>query len=81
MKLRFALMTLLLSVLVLSACGAQGAPVPADPVEAVKAIADKQAEIKTQHLDLIAGPRAETRRPLVDDDPTRWPCSRTSRPT
>jgi hypothetical protein len=52
MKLRFALMTLLLSVLVLSACGTPGAPVPADPVEAVKAIADKQAEIKTQHLDL-----------------------------
>lgn len=51
MKLRFALMTLLLA-LVLSACGAQGAPVPADPVEAVKAIADKQVEIKTQHLDL-----------------------------
>ena len=52
MKLRFALMTLLLSVLVLSACGTPGAPVPADPVEAVKAIADKQAEIKTQHLDM-----------------------------
>lgn len=52
MKLRFALMTLLLSVLVLSACGTPGAPVPADPVEAVKAIADKQAEIKTQHLDV-----------------------------
>lgn len=52
MKSRFALMTLLLSVLVLSACGAPGAPVPADPLEAVKAIADKQAEIKTQHLDL-----------------------------
>jgi hypothetical protein len=52
MKLRFALMTLLLSVLVLSACGTPGAAVPADPVEAVKAIADKQAEIKTQHLDL-----------------------------
>lgn len=51
MKLRFALITLL-SVLVLSACGAQGAAVPADPLEAVKAIADKQAEIKTQHLDL-----------------------------
>ncbi|MBI5563880.1 MAG: hypothetical protein HY870_03220 [Chloroflexi bacterium] len=51
MKLRFALMTLLFA-LVLSACGAQGAPVPADPVEAVKVIADKQAEIKTQHLDV-----------------------------
>jgi hypothetical protein len=52
MKFRFALMTLLLSVLVLSACGSQGAAVPANAVEAVKAIADKQAEIKTQHLDL-----------------------------
>ena len=51
MKFRFALL-LLLSALVLSACGAQGAPVPADPVEAVKLIADKQAEIKTQHLDV-----------------------------
>jgi hypothetical protein len=51
MKLRFAMMTLLLA-LVLSACGAQGAPIPADPVEAVKLIADKQAEIKTQHLDV-----------------------------
>ncbi len=51
MKFRFALL-LLLSALVLSACGAQGAPVPADPVEAVKVIADKQAEIKTQHLDV-----------------------------
>ncbi len=51
MKFRFALL-LLLSALVLSACGAQGAPVPADPVEAVKLIADKQADIKTQHLDV-----------------------------
>ncbi len=51
MKLRFAMMTLLFA-LVLSACGAQGAPIPADPVEAVKVIADKQAEIKTQHLDV-----------------------------
>jgi hypothetical protein len=51
MKLRFAMM-LVLFALVLSACGAQGAPIPADPVEAVKVIADKQAEIKTQHLDM-----------------------------
>jgi hypothetical protein len=45
-------MMTLLFALVLSACGAQGAPIPADPVEAVKLIADKQAEIKTQHLDV-----------------------------
>ncbi len=51
MKFRFALL-LLLSALVLSACGAQGAAIPADPIEAVKVIADKQAEIKTQHLEV-----------------------------
>lgn len=51
MKFRFALL-LVLFALVLSACGAQGAPIPADPVEAVKVIADKQAEIKTQHVDV-----------------------------
>jgi hypothetical protein len=52
MKFRFALLLLVLSGLMLAACGPQGAPIPADPMEAVKAIADKQAEIKTQHLDL-----------------------------
>ena len=51
MKFRFALL-LMLVALVVAACGPQGAPVPADPVEAVKLIADKQAEIKTQHLDV-----------------------------
>ena len=51
MKFRFA-MLMVLFALVLSACGAQGAAMPADPVEAVKLIADKQADIKTQHLDV-----------------------------
>ncbi len=52
MKFRFALLLLVLSGLLLAACGPQGAAIPADPMEAVKAIADKQADIKTQHLDL-----------------------------
>ncbi len=52
MKFRFALLLLVLSGLMLAACGPQGVAIPADPMEAVKAIADKQAEIKTQHLDL-----------------------------
>jgi hypothetical protein len=52
MKTRFMLLILVLLALVMSACQQAGSPVPADPVEAVKLIADKQKEIKTQHLDL-----------------------------
>ena len=66
MKSRFMLFVLVLLSLVLAACQQAGSPVPADPVEAVKLIADKQKEIKTQHLDLtldlglkIAGVKTE----------------------
>ncbi|MFN8596900.1 MAG: hypothetical protein U0559_12055 [Anaerolineae bacterium] len=66
MKTRFTLLILVLLSLVLAACQQAGSPVPADPVEAVKLIADKQKDIKTQHLDLtldlglkIAGVKTE----------------------
>lgn len=52
MKTRLTLLILVLLSLVLAACQQAGSPVPADPVEAVKLIADKQKDIKTQHLDL-----------------------------
>jgi hypothetical protein len=52
MKTRFALLVLVLLALVLAACQQAGSPIPADPVEAVKLIADKQKDIKTQHLDV-----------------------------
>jgi hypothetical protein len=35
-----------------TACQPQGAPVPQDPMEAVKAIADKQKEVKSQDMNL-----------------------------
>ena len=44
---------LTVAVLILAACQQQGgASVPADPVEAVKLIADKQKDIKSEHLDV-----------------------------
>jgi hypothetical protein len=52
MKIRLLLITLLLLSVVLAACQPQGAPVPQDPLEAVKTIADKQEEVKTQHVEL-----------------------------
>ena len=52
MKTRLTLIVLLLLTLVLAACQPQGAPVPQDPLEAVKTIADKQNEVKSQHIDL-----------------------------
>jgi hypothetical protein len=52
MKSRFMLAVLLLLTLLVTACQPQGAPVPQDPLEAVKAIADKQKEVKSQHIDL-----------------------------
>lgn len=52
MKTRLMLAVLLLLALFVTACQAQGAPVPQDPLEAVKTIADKQKEVKTQHIDL-----------------------------
>ncbi len=41
--------------LVLAACVQQGVPMPQDPVEAVKTIADKQKEVKTQDVDMNLG--------------------------
>ena len=52
MKTRLLLITVLLLSVVLAACQPQGAPVPQDPLEAVKTIADKQKEVKTQHVDM-----------------------------
>jgi hypothetical protein len=55
MKTRLTLVVLLLLTLALTACQPQGLPVPQDPLEAVKTIADKQKEVKTQHIDLSLG--------------------------
>ena len=52
MKARLTLAVLLLLTLFVTACQPQGMPVPQDPLEAVKTIADKQKEVKTQHIDL-----------------------------
>jgi hypothetical protein len=52
MKTRLMLAVLLLLTLVVAACQPQGAPVPQDPLEAVKAIADKQKEVKSQHMNM-----------------------------
>jgi hypothetical protein len=52
MKTRLTLAVLLLLALFVTACQPQGAPVPQDPLEAVKTIADKQKEVKTQHMDM-----------------------------
>lgn len=52
MKTRLMLAVLLLLTLLVTACQPQGLPVPQDPLEAVKTIADKQKEVKSQHIDL-----------------------------
>ena len=52
MKTRLMLAVLLLLALFVTACQPQGAPVPQDPLEAVKTIADKQKEVKTQHVEV-----------------------------
>jgi hypothetical protein len=52
MKTRLMLVVLLLLTLLVTACQPQGVPVPQDPLEAVKTIADKQQEVKSQHIDL-----------------------------
>jgi len=52
MKTRLTLVVLLLLTFAMTACQPQGSPVPQDPMEAVKAIADKQQEVKSQHMDL-----------------------------
>jgi len=52
MKTRLMLAVLLLLTLLVAACQPQGMPVPQDPLEAVKTIAEKQKEVKSQHIDL-----------------------------
>lgn len=52
MKTRLSLALLLLLTLLVAACQPQGTPVPQDPLEAVKLIADKQKDIKSQHIDM-----------------------------
>ena len=52
MKTRLTFVVLLLLTLVMAACQPQGAPVPQEPLEAVKTIADKQKEVKSQHIAL-----------------------------
>jgi hypothetical protein len=52
MKTRLMLAVLLLLALFVTACQPQGAPVPQDPLEAVKTIADKQTEVKSQHMNM-----------------------------
>lgn len=54
MKSRLMLAVLLLLALLLAACQ-QGMPVPQDPLEAVKIIAEKQKEVKSQHIDMNLG--------------------------
>jgi hypothetical protein len=55
MKTRLTLVVLMLVMLVLAACQPQGAPVPQDPMEAIKAISEKQKEVKSQHMDMTLG--------------------------
>jgi hypothetical protein len=52
MKTRLTLVILLLLTFAMTACQPQGLPVPQDPLEAVKTIADKQKDVKTQHIEL-----------------------------
>ncbi len=52
MKTRLILMVVVLLAVALAACAPQGVPVPQDPLEAVKTIADKQQDVKTQHSEL-----------------------------
>jgi hypothetical protein len=55
--------------LVMAGCQPQGPSIPSDPIEAVKVIADKQKEIKTQHLELSADLTLKMSG-LPSDDPT-----------
>ena len=52
MKTRLMLVVVLLLTLLVAACQPQGMPVPQDPLEAVKIIAEKQKDVKSQHIDL-----------------------------
>ena len=62
MKTRLTLVVLLLLTLLVAACQPQGAPVPQDPLEAVKTIADKQTDVKTQHVEHDHGAQPQARR-------------------
>jgi len=59
----------MIAVLVLAACSPQGPSLPSDPVEAVKLIADKQKDIKSQHFDLSLNLTLKAEG-LPEDDPT-----------
>ena len=60
---------LVISMIVLAGCQSQGQAIPSDPLEAVKLIADKQKEIKSQHLDLSADLTLKVSG-LASDDPS-----------
>jgi hypothetical protein len=51
-RLHYLLFALIIGALVLAGCQQPGQSIPSDPVEAVKQIADKQNEVKSQHLDV-----------------------------
>ena len=55
MKTRLTLVVLLLLTFAMTACQPQGSPVPQDPMEAIKLIADKQKDVKSQHVDMNLG--------------------------
>ena len=55
MKTRLTLVVLLLLTFAMTACQPQGAPVPQDPMEAVKTIAEKQKDVKSQHMEMNLG--------------------------
>ena len=55
MKTRLTLVVLLLLTFAMTACQPQGSPVPQDPMEAIKAIAEKQKEVKSQHMEMTLG--------------------------
>jgi len=61
----------LIAMLAVAGCQSQGQAIPNDPVEAVKLIADKQTEIKSQHLDLTLDLTLEISG-LASDDPINF---------
>ena len=53
MKTRNVVWSILLAFsIIMAGCQQQASNIPADPVEAVKTIADKQADVKSEHLNL-----------------------------
>ncbi len=62
---------MLIAMLAVAGCQSQGQAIPNDPVEAVKLIADKQKEIKSQHLDLTLDLTLEISG-LNSDDPINF---------